>query len=460
MKRIKIASVLIITLACFASTIMAQGNRALWSQENYIQSAKIQYKHVYLKSKLRSDLDHCIELIREASERFPGRPELHYMMGTFYAEVSVFDTMDIYFDSTQIFCDDETIDEKWRKKCYKGDKLIKNMDKIRQDAWEKSFNNGVDYLAQYDTVLAWQQRAPTEDSAKALDSMKDLAFTLSKESFETAVMVLPDSIRTYDALAVLLQREEHHREAIEIYSKALAIIGETPTLVSKIAYAYIYIPEWDSAIVWFEKYLQHEPKDINALINLSVDYSNVENYEKWFEYTQKVLELQPENTQFLFNAGQYWFMKMQDAASAMPEITDSTPDAAGKRAELEKKSKEARENSINSFKEIIRIDPQDKDALKRLGILYLLSGQSQEAIDVLEQAVKIDSTDNDALEFLGRAYIQKGDTKAAIRPYEMLVENDPGNIEAWGRLGELYEYNNMLDKAKEAKARAEELKKL
>lgn len=460
MKKIKIASVLIIALACFASTIMAQGNRALWSQENYIQSAKIQYKHVYQKTKLRSDLDHCIELIREASERFPGRPELHYMMGTFYAEVSVFDTMDIYFDSTQIFCDDETIDEKWRKKCYKGDKLIKKMDKIRQDAWEKSFGNGVDYLAQYDTVLAWQQRAPTEDSARALDSMKDLAFTLSKESFETAVMVLPDSIRTYDALAVLLQREEKHKEAIEIYTKAIGLIGETPALVSKIAYAYIYIPEWDSAIVWFEKYLTYEPEDLNALINLSIAYSNIGNHEKWYEYTQKVLELQPENTQFLFNAGQYWFMKMQDAASEIAEITDSTPDATAKRDELEKKSDEALIKSVNYFKDIIRIDPQDKDALKRLGILYLLSAQNEEAVKVFEEYVAIDPSDNDVLDYLGRAYINSENTKAAIKPYEMLVENDPGNIDAWERLKDLYEFNGMPDKAKDAEARAEELKKL
>jgi tetratricopeptide (TPR) repeat protein len=459
-KRIKIVIVLAITLAFFAPVLLAQGNRALWSQENYIQSAKIHYKHVYLKSKLREELDHCIDLIGEAVDRFEKRPELHYMLGTFYAEVNVYDTMDIYFDSTQIYCDDETVDEKWRKKCYKKDKLIQKMDQIRQDAWEKSFNDGVDYLAQYDTVLAWQDAAPTEDSARALDSVRQLAFTLSKENFETAVMVMPDSIRTYDALAVLLQREEQHQEAIEIYTKALDLIGETPPLISKIAYAYIYIPDWENAIIWFEKYLEHDSEDINALINLSVAYSNMGNHDKWFEYTTRVLELQPDNTQFLFNAGQYWFMQMQDAAGQMAEITDSTPDADAQRAELEKQSNEARDKSIASFKEITRIDPQDKDALKRLGILYLLSAQNEEAIEVLERSVEIDPSDIDVLDFLGRAYIQKGDTKAAIKPYEMLVESDPGNIDAWERLGELYEYNSMPDKSKEALDKAEELKNL
>ena len=105
MKKIDIAVVTVLALAFLAPMAMAQGNRDLWSQENYIQSAKIHYMHVYSKGKLRQDLYHCIELIREAADRFGKRPELHYMLGTFYAEIHAVDTMVAYFDSARTFCD-------------------------------------------------------------------------------------------------------------------------------------------------------------------------------------------------------------------------------------------------------------------------------------------------------------------------------------------------------------------
>jgi len=459
-KTMKVAIVIILAMAFFVPQALGQENRNLWSQSNYIQSAKIHYQHVYKKTKLREDMYHCIELIREAADRFGHRPELYYMLGTFYAEINAIDTMVAYFDSVRMFCEDESIEEKYRKNCYKGDDYEEQMSKLRQNYWEEAYNDGVEYLSQYDTASAWLAEAPNEDSAKTLDSLKNLAYKLSKENFETALKLKPEEPRTYDGLAVLLEREENHEDAVKLYKKAIEMMGETPELVRKIAYAYVYIPDWENAITWFEKYLEYEPEDINSLINLSVAYSAVGNNEKWFEYTQKVLELQPDNTQFLFNAGQYWFMKMQETASEMAAVPDSAPNAAEKRKELEARITEYRLNAEKSFEDIISINPEDTDALKRLGIIYLLSQQNQKAATVLEEFVAIDSTDNDALDFLGRAYIKLENTKRAIRPYEMLVSNDPGNADAWERLAELYQYNGMPQKAEEAQAKAEELKNL
>lgn len=456
----KIAIVTVLILAFSAPLLMADENRGLWSESNYIQSAKIHYQHVYKKSKLREDLYHCIDLIREAADRFGKRPQLYYMLGTFYAEINSTDTMVAYFDSVQVFCDDESIDKKYRKNCYKKDKYIEKMEKTRQEYWEQSYNDGVDYLGEYDTVVNWINMAPSEDSAKALDSIKNVAFNLSKSNFETALKVKPTDPRTYDGLAVLLEREEHHQEAVDLYKKAIEFMGENESLINKIAYAYIYIPDWQNAIEWFNKSLEKNPDDVNTLINLSVAYSNIDERDKWYEYTARVLELQPENTQFLFNAGQHWYMKMQEAALELSDITDSTENAETMRADLETKINECRSSSLKNFEEIIRINPQDKDALKRLGIIYLLNQQNQEAVAVLQDHVAIDSSDVDVLDFLGRAFINLGKMESAIRPYELLVASEPGSLDAWERLAELYKFNGMPEKAKEAETTIADLKKL
>jgi tetratricopeptide (TPR) repeat protein len=194
-------------------------------------------------------------------------------------------------------------------------------------------------------------------------------------------------------------------------------------------------------------------------MNLSAAYSALKQYDKWFEYTQKVLDLQPNNTQFLFNAGQYWFLKMQESVDELIAITDTTAATQAKREALEGKADEYREKAVDCYRKIIEIDPKDNDARRRLGILLLFGQQPQKAAVVFEEFVALDSLDNDALDYLGRAYIMLGDTKAAIRPYELVVKNDPGNLDAWERLEELYRYNAMPEEAEKAQAKVAELKK-
>jgi len=61
---------------------------------------------------------------------------------------------------------------------------------------------------------------------------------------------------------------------------------------------------------------------------------------------------------------------------------------------------------------------------------------------------------------VARQYAEDGQFEEAILPYEKAVEIDPGDIRIWESLGDLYTTNKMPEKAKEAKAKAEELKNL
>jgi len=439
----KIAIVFVLALVLVAPA--AAQEQKCKSLSCFVQSAKIHYQQVYKKTKLRDDLYHCIDLLKEASDMFPQRPEVYYMLGTFFTEFNAIDTMVAYFDSVEIFCNDESIDKKYRKNC---DDYFDKMEKLRQDTWEREYNDGVNYLQQFDTIRAMIERAPSDnpDSLHTLDSLKTTAFDLSKKSFEKAMMVKPMEPFTYEGLAILLEREENHQQAIDLYKKAMDLLGEDSALVAKTAYAYIEIPDWENAIAWFEKYLEYAPEDPNALINLSVAYNAIGNYDKWYEYTREVLNIDPDNTQLLFNAGQFWFMKMQDAASQ--EQVDSAAVSA------------YRDSAAHFFEEIVNVDPNDTDAIKRLGVLYLLGQNPEKAADVFEQYMEVDSSDVDVLDYLGRTYIMLEDTKAAIRPYRLLVEQTPDDFDAWERLAELYEYNGMMDQAEKAQARADSLKNL
>lgn len=455
----KITIALILT-AALAGPVVAQESKCQ-TQQCFVQSAKIYYK-VYKKTKLREDLYHCIDLLKEASASFPHRPELYYYLGTFYAEINATDTMVAYFDSVKTYCDDESIDKSQQNNCYKGDKYIEKMAKLREDIWERSYNDGVNYMGQYDTVLAMIGRAPgdNEDSLKVLDSLKQEAFKLSKENFDQALLAKPKDPRTYDALAVLSEREKNYQGAIDIYKKELDLMGEDSALASKMAYAYIYLPDWDSAVTWFNKYLTYAPDDANALINMSVAYNRLDNYEKWYEYLARALQIQPDNTQLLFNAGQYWFLKMQEANDSLSNISDSTAAGKERRKPFEEQVATDRDSATVAFEKVIKINPQDADALKRLGILYLIATETEKAVDVFKQYLDINPNDLSILDYLSRAYIILEQSENAIPPLEKIVQIDPGNLDAWERLADIYKYNGMPDKAKQAQAKVDELKKL
>ena len=459
MKQIRYFIAVLLMVALAAPAIAQEEKEKCQALSCFIQSAKIQYQHVYKRSKLRDDLYHCIDLLQEASGKFPSRPEVYYMLGTFYAEINALDTMVAYFDSAKTFCDDKAVPEEFRANCYAKDNYIKKMTAMRQDFWEREYNDGVTYLLQYDTVQAMIGRAPSPDSAKVLETVKARAYDLTKTSFEKAIIAKPSEERTYDGLAAIMEREGKHEDAISLYKKAIELLGEDSVMVGRIAYACINIPDWPNAITWFEKYLTYVPDDINSLINLSVAYNASDNVEKWYEYTSRVLKIQPKNTQFLFNAGQYWFVRMQEMAGEMAMITDSTPAGMAKRAELEAKINSDRDSAAAYFEENVRVSPEDKDALKRLGILYLLSGENHKAIAAFEQHITLDATDPDVLDFLGRAYINLEQFEKAIGTYEQLLIIQPSNADIWERLEELYRYNGMPDKADEAARKIAELKK-
>ncbi|MFH1699324.1 MAG: tetratricopeptide repeat protein [Candidatus Zixiibacteriota bacterium] len=460
MRKIKIAIVaaLIVVFAC--PLVQAQENKELWSASTYIQSAKIHYKHVYVPSKERKELYHCIDLLKEGAGKFGHMPEFYYMIGTFYAEIYAIDTVVAYFDSVAIYCADETIDEKYRRNCYKKEDYIKKMEKQRLAFWEKSYNSAIGYIDEFDQVTDMKTNSP-EDSISIYDSLATKAFDLAMSDFNMALMARPGDTTTLMGTAALYQRQNMHKEAIDLYNQIKEIKGENCDITSRIAYAYISMEDWQNSIVWFEKLVNCIPDDINSLINLSVSYYQLKDYDKWYETTEKVISFDPENPQFLFNAAQYWwYNKRNDYTEQLSEIDKNATDAAAQEEELEAKINECAVKTTEYLEKMLKVHPNDCDASRILGFAYILLSDYPKVIESFSNYIDNCDLDEDLLDILGQAYYREGDLENAIKTYEKLVETNPGSEVGWESLGTLYDANKMPEKAKEATAKAEELKKL
>ena len=79
---------------------------------------------------------------------------------------------------------------------------------------------------------------------------------------------------------------------------------------------------------------------------------------------------------------------------------------------------------IESYKQAIRIDPDNAAAHYCLGVAYVLSGKYKKAIKSYKQAIRIDPDDADAHFNLGLTYIILKDRGSAIEQYKILKKLD------------------------------------
>ena len=93
------------------------------------------------------------------------------------------------------------------------------------------------------------------------------------------------------------------------------------------------------------------------------------------------------------------------------------------------------DDSLRTFKEAIRIAPEDVDVLRGLGIHSFNSGNMGAAVDYLRRAFGINPKDDETVLYLARAYEETGDYKTALLLYQELRKMRPGDDTLYYNLG-------------------------
>jgi tetratricopeptide (TPR) repeat protein len=79
------------------------------------------------------------------------------------------------------------------------------------------------------------------------------------------------------------------------------------------------------------------------------------------------------------------------------------------------------------FKEVLKFDPENKDALNLLGVLLARSGKLDEGIKYYEKVLAIDPKDSDANNNLGFTLIRQRKLEQAIPYFQKAIESNPKN---------------------------------
>jgi membrane associated rhomboid family serine protease len=103
--------------------------------------------------------------------------------------------------------------------------------------------------------------------------------------------------------------------------------------------------------------------------------------------------------------------------------------------------------AIQTLEKITASNPDNEEALLKLGAAYELTRQPERAVAVFEQAAKLNPNSGKIQANLGHAYLVNRQIDKAIAKLEEAVKTDPGNGDALLFLGYAYQENHQREKA-------------
>ncbi|PIE62193.1 MAG: hypothetical protein CSA25_06305 [Desulfobacter postgatei] len=205
--------------------------------------------------------------------------------------------------------------------------------------------------------------------------------------------ILPGNANINFFLGMVYEGLKEPDKAIEYYLKVTPDHPQYKKTIISIAFLYKEMDRILEAIRFLEKHHRQSPSDIDITAYLASFYQENKSYEIAVTMLQQALKNAPQNTALLFKLG-------------------VVLDTAGQR-----------QKSIETMKNIIKLDPKHASALNYLGYTYAEMGiHLDQALELVQQALAIRPKDGYITDSLGWIYFKKQVYEKAVFYLEKAVE--------------------------------------
>lgn len=110
------------------------------------------------------------------------------------------------------------------------------------------------------------------------------------------------------------------------------------------------------------------------------------------------------------------------------------------------------------YRALIELNPQDPTPVHYLGVLFHLTGHTEEGLSLIHRSIEMDPKVASWHNNLGNVMLDTDQIEAASRAYDACRALDPGNVEVLNNLGVMYRSLGRREEALELLKRAVELK--
>jgi len=242
--------------------------------------------------------------------------------------------------------------------------------------------------------------------------------------YNKAIELKPDYIDAYFNRGVAFSNSKRYQKAIDDFNFVISVKYNKKDIKKERGLAYYFLEEYRKSINDFNTYLQAEPTDYNTM------YYQALSYEK--------LQIS-DSANFIFDI----------LSNTYPQIIDDITRVA---SNLEiigdyNQSQDFYQQSANLFFNILKIDENNSDAHKRIGVLYGKMGDLNKAFEFLNKAIYLNPQNSGAITDRGYAYTLKGNYIKAMSDYNLAIQIDSNNIEALFNRAMLYDKTGYTQKA-------------
>ena len=300
---------------------------------------------------------------------------------------------------------------------------------------EKYRDTAITYLRK------WIQSNPESKESSPYQSLADLYLkkgdTASARRYQKLGLERdPANVDNYIAMAKFYAKLGQDKAAVEIYHKALKI-EQSSTVYNAIGNFY-YTRKADSAIKYYKLALQKEPNSSTINYNLSILYSELEQFEKAIHYNELAIKAAPDDAS-LYHAMGHIYQKLdgeeyEKKAIEYFEATtllDSTDTEAYSHLGSLYKAAGRYQLSVKYFKKALELDPKNHVTYKNVATVYYSLEEFNKAEGYMREAIALDPENPDLHHTLGHIQEKKKANAEALKSYKKALALDATNIELY-----------------------------
>ena len=279
-------------------------------------------------------------------------------------------------------------------------------------------------------------------------------FSEADEILDMLHDIEPNNEEIYIQKANVLSKQDEHEKAINTLLIAIDI-SSTPEddsdLYALIGMEYLFLDQFENAVIYFKKCLESDTSDYSALHNIVYCYDFLDQNEEAISYLNNFLDSNPYCEVAWHQLGrQYFTIKDYAKANAAFDfaiISDDTFVGAyiekGKVLEKLKQYEEAIEN----YKVTLALDEPTSFALLRIGYCYEKLGQDDMAVQFFNKTIKDDALLDKGWIAITKFYMKRLDYNKALKFISNAVNIDGENVLYWKLYATINKRLNFLEEA-------------
>lgn len=202
-------------------------------------------------------------------------------------------------------------------------------------------------------------------------------------------------------------------EALQSYLDYLW--AETPTaeIYIKIANCNKLLNDIENASEYYEKALEIEPENIDALFNIADTYRRLYKIDDSFNTYDKILTLYPDTDNNIHK-------------SALKYKNEFKSDLTSKVGSLLMQQKNY-DMAIQKFKEAIDLNPKNHKNYSNIGVAHIKKAQTGKAVEWMQKAIEVKPDYVKAYFNLGTLFLNTGKYQSAINTFNTALEIESAN---------------------------------